>query len=300
MNQKEFYSVKEVSQILNLSSDRIYEYLRTGRISGVQFTPHSIWRIPAAELARLTGYGSRKSKAQLLTRSEAWADMLDLAAQFRDTLLHIGPKDWAIWGLHDTGQPPLTSQTGLQIWTDRGQPQVQLALEKDHRFPLFISRLKVTFSEFKNYDKWRGTLIDFTYICWAIAHEIWNRAENETGLNLTPIPVMGRGHLLNVPRFVYEFALDNYASDNPPALEILEGKLNEHNLVPKDCPSYTLAIGSEAEMMRCKEVTISLTGEYTKDERISEIKAETVEMSKQAQPFVAALSTILKDATIEG
>jgi excisionase family DNA binding protein len=296
MREKEFYSVEEVAQILSLSRDRIYEYLRTGYIAGVRLTKHSAWRIPAAELARLTGYGSTKSKAQLLTKSQAWADMLDLATQFRDALSYIGPKDWAIWGLPDTGQPPLTSQAGLRIWTDRGEPQVELTLEKDHRFPLFISRLKGTFSEFKNYDRWKKSLVEFITMCWTAAHEIWDKAENKTGLNLTPIPVMGRGQLLNVPEFVYEFALDNYASDNRPDLAILEGDANHHKLVPKGYPNYILAVGSRDEITRCEEVTMSLSNEYTKDGRVGEIKARAIELRRQTEPFLIALSTILKEA----
>ena len=57
-------------------------------------------------------------------------------------------------------------------------------------------------------------------MCWALAHEIWGQAENETGLILIPIPVMGQGHLLNVPQFIYEFALNNYSSGKQPDAEM--------------------------------------------------------------------------------
>ncbi len=61
MSRKEFYSVKEVAQILSLSPDRIYEYLRTGHLRGARLTEQSAWRIPDAELQRLAGLGSEKS-----------------------------------------------------------------------------------------------------------------------------------------------------------------------------------------------------------------------------------------------
>jgi len=296
MSGKEFYSVAEVAQILGLSRDRIYEYVRTSHIFGKRLPPHGKWLIPAAELERLTGFRSGKTGTQLEAKSAGWADMLDIAVQLEGSLSRIDPKDWAVWGLPDTGQRPLTSQAGLRTWLYRGQVQVDLAIEKDRRFPLFMSRLRFAFPEFQDYAKWRESLADFISVCWSVAHEIWDKAENKTGLNLTPIPVMGRGQLLNVPEFVYEFALDNYASDNRPDLAILDGNANHHKLVPKDYPNYILAVGSRNEITRCKEVTMSLSNEYTKDGRVGEIKARAIELRRQTEPFLIALSTILKEA----
>ncbi len=68
MSEKEFYSVKEVAQILSLSSDRIYEYLRTGHLHGSRLARNSAWRIPANELQRLKGTSLEKSSAQLDTK----------------------------------------------------------------------------------------------------------------------------------------------------------------------------------------------------------------------------------------
>ena len=111
-----------------------------------------------------------------------------------------------------------------------------------------MARLKSLFSEFKSYDQWREFLTDFVTMCWTLAHEIWSRAENETGLNLSPIPVMWKGHLLNVPQFIYEFALDNYASGKQPPLEILQQDPYRYRLVPGELPNYVLAISSKDEM----------------------------------------------------
>jgi hypothetical protein len=297
MSRKEFYSVKEVARILDLSPDRIYEYLRSGHLHGSRLTKQSAWRIPAAELQRLSGLGSGKIDTQSETKLDKWAEYLDMTVQLENSLSHIDSKDWAIWGLPDTGQPPQTSEAGLKVWVDRGKLVVKLAVELDKRFPLFMARLKVSFPEFKPYDQWKESLTDFVCVCRALAREIWSKAERETGLILTPLHVMGKGHLLNVPKFIYELALDNYESGKQPALEIVENEPSGHRLVPSHLPDYILAIGSRDEMERCKKVTISLTEQYTKDKRIGEINAKVLQMRKQTAPFQAALSAIVKEAT---
>ena len=297
MNRKEFYSVKEVAQILNLSPDRIYEYLRANRLFGTRLTKHSAWRIPAAEIERLTGASTERLSTRLEAKAGKWLGYVEIAIQLQNSLSHVGLKDWAIWGLPDTGQPTLTSEAGLKIWMERGKLVLKLAVEQDSQFPLFMSKLKTAFPEFKHYNRWRESLTGFVSMCWTMAHEIWSRAEGETGLNLSPIPVMGKGHLLNVPKFIYEFALDNYTYGKQPDLQILQNDPYSYSLAPGDLPNYVLAIGSEDEMERCKKVTISLTEQYTKDERIGEINAKVLQVREQTAPFQAALSAIVKEAT---
>ena len=294
MNRKEFYSVKEVAQILNLSPDRIYEYLRAGHLFGTRLAKHSAWRIPAAEIERLTGASTERLSTRPEAKAEKWLGYVEIAIQLQNNLSHIGPKDWAIWGLRDSGESPLTSEAGLKIWMERGELIINLLVEQDHRFPLFMSRLQIAFPEFKDYDKWKESLTDFVGMCWSVAHEIWSRAEGETGLNLSSIPVMGRGHLLNVPKFTYEFALDNYSSGKQPDLKVLQNDPNCYRLVPKDLPNYILAIGSREEMERCKKVTISLINQYAKDERIGQIKVKALEVKRQAAPFQTILSTVIE------
>lgn len=296
---KEFYSVKEVAQILNLSPDRIYEYLRTDHLSGARLTEHSAWRIPAAEIERLKGTSLEESSAQLYPKLGKWSEYLELAMQLQNSLSHMDPKDWAIWGLRDGGEPPLTSEVGLRSWMERGKLVVKLAVEQDSQFPLFMSKLQTAFPEFKDYDQWRQSLTKFVSMCWTMAHDIWSRAEGETGLNLSPIPVMGKGHLLNVPKFIYEFALDNYSSGKQPELEVLQNDPNRYRLVPKGLPEYVLAIGSHEEMERCKKVTISLANQHAKDERIDQIKVKTLEVKRQSVPFQTILSTIIEETAAD-
>jgi len=297
MIDKEFYSVREVARILGLSPDRIYEYLRAGRLHGMRITEHSAWRIPASELARLKG--GRSAVSESLAKPSKLADYLEIAAQLRSSLSKISPKDWAIWGLPDTGKPPLTSEAGLSIWIDRGKLVISLALENNDRFPLFISRLKAIFPEFKDYDRWRESLVELVSMCWTLAHEIWSKAENETGLELSAIPVMGRGHLLNVPKFIYEFALDNHNSGKQPDLMVLEHGSDRFRLVLKDQPDYVLAVGSMDEMQRCQDVTTSLAKRYASDGRIGDINAKALQVKKQSAPLQAVLLRLISGATSE-
>jgi len=275
-------------------------FIRSGHLHGTRLTRNSAWRIPANELQRLKGISLEKSSAQLETKLGKWSEYIEIAVQLQNSLSHIGPKDWGIWGLPDTGQPPLTSEAGLKIWIDRGKLVVKLVVEQDKRFPLFMTRLKVSFPEFASYDQWKESVTNFVGMCWALTQEIWSRAEEETGLNLSAIPVMGKGHLLNVPKFIYEFALDNYISGKQPDLEIFQNDAYRHKLVPKDLPGYILAIGSRDDMERCKEVTISLVDQYTKDDRLGKINAEVLQLKTQASPLEAVLSIVIREATGDG
>ena len=299
MNKKEFYSVKDVAHILNLSPDRIYEYLRTNRLHGIRLAKNSAWRIPAAEIERLMGAGAERLSTRREAKAGKWLGCVEIAIQLQNSLSHVSLKDWAIWGLPDSGDPTLTSEARLKIWMERGELVVKLAVEQENRFPLFMSKLKTAFPEFNDYDQWRQSLTKFVSMCWTMTHEIWSRAEGETGLNLSPIPVMGKGHLLNVPKFIYEFALDNYSSGKQPELEVLQNDSNRYRLVPGDLPDYILAIGSKEEMVRCKEVSISLINQCAKDERIGQIKVKALEVKKQGAPFQTILSTVIEEATAD-
>jgi excisionase family DNA binding protein len=66
MDEKEFYTVTEVVEILRLSRDRVYEYLRAGYIRGSRVAPRGGWRIHRIELERIMGTGLKpRDQAQL-------------------------------------------------------------------------------------------------------------------------------------------------------------------------------------------------------------------------------------------
>lgn len=242
----------------------------------------------------------KSEEGRVFPKGVKWEELYGIAGQLRDSLSRINPKDWAIWELPDTGRPPMTSETGLRIWTDRGRLRVDLALQKDERFPVLMSKLRMASPELGEYDSLKRSLAEFFRLCWDVAQEIWKRSQSETGLMLSPILVAGRGHLLNVPRFVYEFALDNYMAPELPELEVLTNDLHSYKLVPKNLPNYILAIGPEDEMVRCKQVTISLSSEYAKDGRIGDIRDRAIETKSQVEPFLTALSAVLAESTNSG
>jgi hypothetical protein len=306
MERKEFYSVKEVAHILELSPDRVYEYLRRGLLHGSRLAERSTWRIPASELERLGvphlgKLGNKKGR----TEFEKLLIPFDLAVQLQRSLSLIGPKDWAVWQFPDArwlfSPPPMSTETSpaeLRPRIERGKLEVDLAIEHDKRFPLLILLLKATFPEFKKFEEWKQSVIDFVSKCQAITHEIWLKAENETGMEMKAfdIPDVGgrKGRLLNVPKFIYEFALDNHMTENSPRLELLPNDLDPYKLVPKGLPQYVLAVGSEEEMGICLGAVVSLTKRYVKDDRIGKIKTKTIEIKKCADPFQGALSTFIK------
>jgi excisionase family DNA binding protein len=295
---KEFYTVKEVADILGLSPDRIYENLRTGRLQGTQFTERGKWRIPDAAIQRLKGTSLGKSGVQPENKSASWSEYLDLAIQFRNILSSVGPKDWSICGLVDAVSSPRTSEAGLCLGIDQGRLVVKLSVESDKYFPLFLDKLKESFAKFEAYDQWRESLTDLVCRCWDMAHEIQIKAEAATGLSLSKyLATGGKGHLTATPRYIYEFALDNYASEKQPVLEILKNDPKHWIVVPGGLPNYMLAMGSEDEMEKCRKATVSLAAKYAKDKRIGEIVAKARQVKDETAPFQLALSTVIKKAT---
>lgn len=227
-----------------------------------------------------------------------WQETKGLAVQLQSSMFNISAKDWAIWGLPDTGKPTQTSEAGLRLGRDRGELVVKLSVEMDQSFPLFMARLKAFFQEFGYYDQWRESLTDLVCRCADMAHEIQIKAETETGLFLSTYPMIGKGHLINVPKYIYEFALDNCASmPQQPVLEILENDPKHCWVVPGGLSNYALAMGSKDEMEKCKKVTASLSVQYAKDERMGKIVAKARQVKDQTASFQSALSAVIEKAT---
>ncbi len=225
-------------------------------------------------------------------------ETMDLAVRLRSSMSNISAKDWSICGLADTGSSPQISEAGLSLGMDRGELMVKLSVEMDQSFPLFMARLKAFLSESGSYDRWRESLTGLVRMCWNMVYEIRGKAEAATGLSLSKyLSTGGKGHLTATPRYIYEFALDNYASEKQPVLEILKNDPKHWIVVPGGLPNYMLAMGSKDEMEKCKKVTASLSVQYAKDERIGEIVATARQVKDQTAPFQLALSTVIKKAT---
>ena len=124
--------------------------------------------------------------------------------------------------------------------------------------------------------------------------EIWIEAERQTGLKM--VFDMGQGHLIHVPLYVYEFALDSFGSDELPELELTPYDAISYLLIPKGRTEFPLAVGLAQPMELCSEVTSRLCQQYARDERIGRILSAQAEVQKQAEPFVRVLSDMLIQA----
>ena len=301
MYDKEFYSVKEVAHILRLSPDRIYEYLRTGRLRGSRLAKNSAWRIPATELERL---GASRSgtldEKQVKTKSDKWSSLLDIAAQLQSSLSAIDPKHLGVYGVgpHSFGSTVIP-QPKLRVWVEQGQVQVNLLVEEDSRFPLFMSQARVEFPQFSDFENCKDRLAELIGVCQSMRSEIKEGLERETGIKVFGEVIISAGPLYEAWRFVHEFALDNYSSGKQPDLEILQNDSKRYRLVPRDLPDYILAIGSQEEMERCKKVTISLTKQYAQDEQIGRIKVKALEVKRRSALFQTILSTVIEETAAD-
>ena len=224
-------------------------------------------------------------------------ETMDLAVRLRSSMSNISAKDWSICGLADTGSSPQISEAGLTLGKDRGELMVKLSVEMDQSFPLFMARLKAFLPESGSYDRWRESLTGFVRMCRNMVCEIQSKSQAATGLSLSKyLPTGGKGHLTATPRYIYEFALDNYASEKQPVLEILEHDPKHWILVPEGIPEYMLAMGSKDEMEKCEKVTSSLSVQYAKDGRIGRIVANAQQLKEQTAPLQTALSAVIKKA----
>ena len=298
MYGKEFYSVKEVAHILGLSPDRIYEYLRTGRLQGSRLAKNSAWRIPATELERLGASRlGRFVEKQVKTKSNKWSGLLDIAAQLQSSLSAIDPKYLGVYGVgpHSFGSTVMP-QLKLRVWVERGQVQVNLLVEEDGRFPLFMSQARAEFPQFNDFENWKGCLAELITICQSMRSEIKDGFERETGIMVFGEAIISAGPLYEAWRFVYEFTLDNYMTEKLPELEVIFYS-KRYYLVPKMHPEYVLVTGSEEEIRRCEKAVIDLAQRYASSATVVEIKAKAAKLIEQAKPFQTALSVLLGEPT---
>ena len=92
MEEKDFYNVKEVCEILRLSRDRVYEYLRRDIIKGTRMMGNSAWRISRDEIERIKREGGIKAKNSDPTigkdfrKSKLLAPYVDME-KHRDTII---------------------------------------------------------------------------------------------------------------------------------------------------------------------------------------------------------------------
>jgi excisionase family DNA binding protein len=294
MDNKEFYSVKEVAQILGLSADRIYENLRAGHLQGSRLAQNSAWRVPASELERLgASLTGRSNENRTRARTDTWSNLLDIAAQLQSSLSAIDPRHLGVYGVgHHSLGSTIIPQPKLRVWVEQGRVRVSLLVEEDSRFPLFISRAQAEFPQFNEFENWKDGLAELIAICQSVRSEIKDRLQGETDMQVFGEEVISVGALYEAWRFVYEFALYNYRAEKLPEFDVVYDRKRYH-LVPEVNPGYVLAAGSEEDIKRCQKAIINLIGQFVNSTAFGEIKTKAAELTKRAQPFQTALSIIL-------
>ena len=267
-----------------------------------------ILEVPDNLLLKAAGYASVKGREEgdLSTFVKEWDEFIDLVEQFNDSLSRISAKDRAVWYFEDAFRSP-----GDKFSTDKhpaelsaepilGGLEVNLKIEKrdEVRFRRLLLRLKRRYPEFKQFEKWKGYLSGMIKECQETTYEVWRAAKDSTGMKMADsliLPGSSREGLYNIPKFIYDFAVDNHASDNSPNLQVLEDRDNLYKLVPKDVSEYTLAIGSREAMDRCEKTTTAFGIKYAQDARIAKIKEKERKMKDQAAIFQGVLSKVLAD-----
>ncbi len=225
--------------------------------------------------------------------------LYDVAVRLDLAFSRLSAKDWAVWELPEApwlpyrpNAPSEESPAELRAGIERGKLWVRLLVEEDKRFPLLLMQLQGITSEFATFEEWKRGLVELVSNCQEICREIWHRTEGQTRLKMSVFDP-GHGLLLNVPLFIYEFALDNHASKRLPRLVMSPHDNLRYKLTPETRAQYVLAIGSEAEMASCRQTTTYLCSQYARDTRIGMIKEKEARVRKDAEPFTRILSQIL-------
>ena len=245
--------------------------------------------------------------------AEEWEEFIDLIEWFNDSLSRIGIKDWVVWNFHDAPWPifdvPSTDKHPAELDAESvyGGLKVGLKIEKkdESRFRRLLLHLKRRYPEFKKFEEWKNRFGVLIKECQDIARDIWLAAEDSkdgTGMRmaqpLLAVPPIREG-LYHVPKFTYDFAVDNYRKNIRPVFQVVKHDDRLYKLVPEDDPDYDpengLAIGSQEAIERCKAATIKLCEWYSRDQRIGEIKEKEKQVKDQATIFQGILSTILAD-----
>jgi len=247
-------------------------------------------------------------------------DVLELAATFRDDLSRIDALDGAVYQL--SGAPWNTDIPSVLHLSHYPELKVITAAEHDHsgQFLLLAEQLEAVSPGFQEAfrDLERRSLTPFISRCQEIVREIWYMARERTGLEMS----FDRGYslpheyglLLNVPLFVYRFALEHCTESSPPQpeLEISQADVDRFPYLPphyrqltcRNYPDLLLAAGygpvvdylrgiATDVMDLCQLVTTELCQLYARDGRIREVAKQQEALRKRLEPFLQTISQFL-------
>jgi len=251
--------------------------------------------------------------------------VLELAATFRDDLSRIDALDDAVFQL--VGAPWLSFERpgAKSVLHVANYPEFEAVLSIRHdqpgQFLLLTEQLGATSPGFgEDFREWeRRSLTPFISTCQDIIREIWYKAREGTGLEMSFDKGYSLPHeyglLLNVPLFVYRFALEHCAEDSPtePELELGPADVDRFLYLPphyrqltgRDNPNLLLAagIGQVLDDSRgitidvmdlCKLVTTELCQLYAQDDKIRDIVREQKALKERIEPFRKVLAEFLR------
>jgi hypothetical protein len=245
--------------------------------------------------------------------------VLELAATFKENLSRIDALDGAVYQL--SGDPWPTDIPSVLHVSHYPELKVVLAVEHDQpgQFLLLMEEVEAILPGFgKDFRDWEcQSLTPLIRRGQDVIREIWQKAREGTGLEMSfdreYILPHEYGLLLNVPLFVYRFALKHCAESNPPdpELELNPADIDRfpdlpphyRQLTSRGEPDLLLAAGAGRVvdshgipmdvMDLCKRITTELCQLYAQDGRIREIVREQKALQKKREPFLKALSEFL-------
>lgn len=235
---------------------------------------------------------------------------LDLVERLADALAGISIKDNAVWRLPDaTWIWNVPDDSLFNIRVDyQGKVTQVLGVEKDKRYGLLLKLLEQRFPEFRAFDEFRQRLADLVIRCQGVCRRIWTDAVNRTGLQVPAVsnPMsLDPGHLQQMPRFVYEFAVDHRGQHVAPGdfqiVEVDRSKSpwsppSHRQLTPQGAPGYVLAVGPQGLMQTCRTVIVEMCRHYAGDPEIEALGRQEEEVKRQADVYVKTLSGLLQQA----
>jgi len=114
--EKDFYTVKEFADGYGCSPDRVYEWLRTGKIRYYErLTAHAIYRIPKTELSRLRGEEREASEESVVQQPIPKEVDLGIGIQRKEHFAELASvaKSLLINGLENVSHPGWSTNRSL-------------------------------------------------------------------------------------------------------------------------------------------------------------------------------------------
>jgi len=169
-----------------------------------------------------------------------------------------------------------------------GAKVIGFRIENEKGCTVMIEQMKSSFPDLAAFDQFKGRLAELVEDCQILCREIWAQVEAVTGLKMGI--QTGYGYLLDVPFYIWRFALANYNTGKSPELEPVPIDVYHAYLAPRERPGWTLAVGLNQAMAACQEQTAGLCQHYARDTRIGELLQREKDLKKEAEPLVQALT----------